>query len=1153
MAEEKDWSSLLDTADKSLPADGDEPLSDGEKLLALFAGDDSDNPLQIPSIPDNHTSASLTSPDGVAYLAEDIGVSADRKPLTDSQSDICQDDSEELGWVSYDPGTFHIHENLFLEEHTGSQPEFTSWDEEVARFEGKTLEVSDPVPVPDSDEISGYGEETSLMSGGRGNNDVIIPVLPTAAAAQAPDSDRKEEASTHPSIEEISIPLPSLSLPPIIKAQEPDMSADTAEDNETAETQSETNAPIRPAVRTSARIFTHPTSRDIPIPEPYRPATEGTLTSTGDEAGNTSDDTLKAPVEVSDSSRTETAEQTPAEEPNSVEAEANDEAAEQPDDNQAPINPPHLEDYFAFRDLSHLTRVVTIACIIPIVVAWSLLGYSLYVGRETALQQSYSETLSQAEVYREHAERNLSLADEFTSYIKRSYEQGQLHSYKLFEDKSKWRALPYTIYITDANDQLITGRYPGGSEQFAGLYADHFAVNKAVNSDNLYISRSLWDDWSKSWVFSASRRLNAPDGTYAGSIIFTISPNQFFDYYRPSDSDEDAQRIFLLGRDLVIRAAKTSSQDFVDSLLHNQQIIANLKSGTSGSFIAPADTDKEPYIYSYAALTRYPLIVVTGRSKAAALADINRRAINYVVLALVCMISGFVLWRLLLKLIARQYDTEKNLRIVQAELRQSVEMRTAELVAANSTLTETNNSLASLNRDLGDEIDRRRLAEDARRMAAEKLEYIAYHDTLTELPNDAYLADWLRKEIANNGTGIIGRIYINNLDEVNDAFGYDIGNQLIHLVAGELVREAIAHTGSVIAHLGEGRFCFVVPGVANAEKAAELADTVQTALTRITEVQSILIHVSATIGFVLYPEHGTDPTELMQNADNAIVAARTDGQNGWCLYDEQMKEVLRDRMTLTAQLRQAISNGEFLLLYQPKLSVVTGKVKSFEALIRWHSPVLGMVRPDKFIPLAEQNGLIGPIDEWVMREGCRFAKRLRDSGWSNVTVAINVGGGQFAAEDFLDGVRNTIAEIGIPNQAIEIEITETAVISSLEQAIEKISQLRESGIRIALDDFGVRYSTLSYLLRLPFDTLKVDKSFVDNIGVTNHGTDIVRMIIELAHLLGKEVVAEGVESRDQYDILSKLHCDIIQGYYFSKPLNETNALEYLRREERWSM
>ncbi len=1147
MAEEKDWSSLLESADKSQSSDSDKPLSDGEKLLALFAGDDSDNPLQIPSIPDNHTSASLTSPDGVAYLAEDIGVSADKNPLVESQSDTCQDDSEELGWVSYDPGTFHIHENLFSEEHTGSQPEFTSWDEEVARFEGKTLEVSDPIPVPDSEDISDYGEATSLMSGGRGNNDVIIPILPTAVPAS--DAEQQPDAPGRPSIEDISIPLPSLSLPTIDKAPEPAQSADTTKDNDTTEAQSDTKTAPAAPIRPSAGIFTHSTSRDIPIPEPYRPARETELSASDEETDKTTD----VDANGRDLSPNETAEQTPTEEPTSIEPDDADESAEQPDDSQAPVTPPHLEDYFAFRDLSHLTKVVTLACIVPILVAWSLLAYSLYVGRETALEQSYSETLSQAEVYREHAERNLSLADEFTSYIKRSYEQGELHSYKLFEDKTKWRALPYTIYITDANDRLITGRYPGSSEQFAGLYADHFAVNRAVDSDNLYISRSLWDDWSKSWVFSASRRLNAPDGSYAGSIIFTISPNQFFDYYQQSDHAVDAQRIFLLGRDLVIRATRTGSQDFIDSLLHNPQVSANLKSGTSGSFIAPADTDQEPYIYSYAALTRYPLIVVTGRSKAVALADINRRAINYVALALVCMVSGFVLWRLLLKLIARQYDTEKNLRIVQAELRQSVEMRTAELVAANSTLTETNNSLATLNRDLGDEIDRRRLAEDARRMAAEKLEYIAYHDTLTELPNDAYLADWLRKEIANNSQGIIGRIYINNLDEINDAFGYDIGNQLIHLVAGELVREAISHSGSVIAHLGEGRFCFVVPGAATPEKVAELADTVQTALNRITEVQSILIHVSATMGFVLYPEHGTDPTELLQNADNAIVAARTDSQNGWCLYDEQMKEVLRDRMTLTAQLRQAINNGEFLLLYQPKLSVVTGKVKSFEALIRWHSPVLGMVRPDRFIPLAEQNGLIGPIDEWVMREGCRFAKRLHDSGWSNVTVAINVGGGQFAAEDFLDGVRNTIAEIGIPNQAIEIEITETAVISSLEQAIEKISQLRESGIRIALDDFGVRYSTLSYLLRLPFDTLKVDKSFVDNIGVTNHGTDIVRMIIELAHLLGKEVVAEGVESRDQYDILSKLHCDIIQGYYFSKPLNETNALEYLRREERWSM
>ena len=1123
MAEDKDWSSLLNAADDKLDSDNDSPRSDGEKLLALFAGDDSDNPLQVPSIPDNHTTALLTSPDGIAYLAEDVSVSADN-----SQSGADSDDDEASGWYSLDFDSMDSEITPVISDRTGSQPEFTNWDEEVARFEGKTIDItaaaSEKEAAADKDDTA-CSEACGLMSGRSRSSDIIIPILP-----------KIEKLSEETPTDTVPEPTPAAVQAPAAPAVKPIQ-----------------GAPAAPYSQTG--VLTHATSRErsselaknlkeSPILRPAEPAapTEG-ITDADINNGSRTDapapETDHQPETITSSAKPELPLNQELIPP--IPVGDSDRYAEEDEE----------DDYPAFRDLSHLTHVITISCLVPVIAAWSLLAYSLYIGRENALEHTCIETKAQAEVFREHAERNIGLADEFTAHIKKRYEAGELHSYKFLEAEANQRILPYKVYITDAENRLIGGKYPGGSDAFAHLYADHFIVNKAVNSDNLYISRSLWDEWTKSWAFSASRRLNKPDGSYAGSIIFIINPQQFFDYYQREDFSDD-QRIFLLGRDLVIRATRTGSYDFIDSLLHNQEVIDALKSGTSGSFTAPASIDQEPYIYSYAALNNYPLIVVSGRTKAAALSEVNQRSVYYAALALICMVSGFILWRLLLRLINRQYDTEKNLRLVQAELRQSVERRTAELVAANATLTETNNSLATLNRDLGDEIDRRRLAEEARRQAGEKLEYTAYHDAVTGLPNLAYLLNWLEKDIANEGTGILALIFVNNLDEINDAFGYEIGNELINTVAQELTNEDTGLSGAVVAHLGYGRFCIAAPGVSDADQAAVMVDIINRALAHITEIRSMLIHVTAAMGFVLYPEHGTSPTELMQNADSAVAAARTENQSGWCLYEERMKEVLRDRITLTAQLRQAITNGEFLLVYQPKTSVTTGKVVSFEALIRWHSPMLGMVRPDLFIPLAEQNGLITPIGEWVMQEGCRFAKRLQAAGWTNVTVAINVSGNQFAAEDFLDVVRNAVSSIGIPNEAIEIEITETAVISSLTQAIEKISQLRDNGIRIALDDFGVRYSTLSYLLRLPFDILKVDKSFVDTIGITDHGTDIVRMIIELAHLLGKEVVAEGVETKEQYEILAKLHCDIIQGYYFSKPLNETSAFEYLRQEEMWS-
>lgn len=429
-----------------------------------------------------------------------------------------------------------------------------------------------------------------------------------------------------------------------------------------------------------------------------------------------------------------------------------------------------------------------------------------------------------------------------------------------------------------------------------------------------------------------------------------------------------------------------------------------------------------------------------------------------------------------------------------------------------------------------------------------KIRQMAFNDTLTGLPNRAslmlYLEDEMDKSLRGEAAGIVLFIDIDDLKSVNDNFGHSSGDTVI-VTASKHIAAAVGKD-AFVSHIGGDEFIVVLPGEDSKEKAAQLANRVIRELCQEYEVSVERLHMSASIGVALYPKDGDRAEDILKKVDSAMHAAKRAGRNCWRFYEPALLEEAYEKMMLTNGLRRALERGEFSLFYQPQLTVDGNRVMGFEALLRWNSPEHGQVSPARFIPLAEQSGLILAIGHWVLREACQFARRLKDAGYKDVRVAVNISARQLKSDDFVDIVRSSIEAAGINPGQIEVEITESILIESIEDSVHKLCQLRDIGVMLSLDDFGTGYSSLTYLRNLPVGILKIDKSFIDQINDDATQLQVVGSIISLGHTLGLTIVAEGVETETQLQLLSQYSCDLIQGYIFSRPIPEEDAINFLR-------
>ena len=423
--------------------------------------------------------------------------------------------------------------------------------------------------------------------------------------------------------------------------------------------------------------------------------------------------------------------------------------------------------------------------------------------------------------------------------------------------------------------------------------------------------------------------------------------------------------------------------------------------------------------------------------------------------------------------------------------------------------------------------------------ANRQLRHLATHDALTGLPNRVLLEDRVAQAIAHADRDQTQfALILLDLDRfklVNDSLGHRAGDELLKEVARRLT--GVARSVDTVARLGGDEFVLVVSPIAAGEDAEGIARRALAALAAPVRIADVDVHTSPSIGMAFYPAHGATSETLFAHADAAMYWAKQCGRNNIQSFAPGMNGATQERVKLESDLHAALAGGQFELHYQPKVETTTGRIHGVEALIRWRHPERGLIAPAQFIPLAEENGLIGPIGEWVVREACRQAKAWERAGLPPVRVAVNLSASQFRRGSLVEMIRNALAAADLAPWSLEVELTESAVMSDLEESVTILEQLSQMGEIVSVDDFGTGYSSMSYLRRFPIDKLKIDRAFISEIISRPDDASIVRAIVSLAHSLRLKVVAEGVETPEQLAVLKSLGCDQYQGYHFSAALH----------------
>lgn len=438
------------------------------------------------------------------------------------------------------------------------------------------------------------------------------------------------------------------------------------------------------------------------------------------------------------------------------------------------------------------------------------------------------------------------------------------------------------------------------------------------------------------------------------------------------------------------------------------------------------------------------------------------------------------------------------------------------------------------------------------RRLTDRLSYQAQHDALTGLPNRFLLEDRLGQAIAyaNRHRSAIAVLLLDldGFKYVNDTLGHQAGDQVLVEVSRRL--RSVTRQADTLARIGGDEFCLVLGDVHKRSDTLRIAETCLEALRKPILIGERDYSISASIGISCYPEHGAEPEILQQHADTAMYHAKFNGKNGFQVFTPEINAHLHERLELMGDLRQAMDNNEFRLEYQPQF-LADGELAGLEALLRWDHPKRGVIGPSKFIPIAEETGLVVPIGKWVLNQACEQLRTWRRAGYKNLRMAVNVSTLQFEREDWIDTISEALKKHDLPPSSLELELTESVVMKNCESASERLGQLRALGISSAIDDFGTGYSSLKYLQNLPIDTLKIDQSFVRNLDPLSNGESgngaIIRAIVTLAQQLGLRVVAEGVETKEEFDLLRRLGCDLVQGYLFAKPMTTKDCDLFLSK------
>jgi diguanylate cyclase (GGDEF)-like protein len=432
-----------------------------------------------------------------------------------------------------------------------------------------------------------------------------------------------------------------------------------------------------------------------------------------------------------------------------------------------------------------------------------------------------------------------------------------------------------------------------------------------------------------------------------------------------------------------------------------------------------------------------------------------------------------------------------------------------------------------------------RIREGETKLAhAQRVEYLAYHDGLTGLPNRSMFSKLLSQRI-NEAHRYHRRLAVAFLDldrfkQINDTLGHEAGDQLLQEVAKRL--RACVRESDTVARLGGDEFVVLLPELGDATYAASVAQKILSVIAKPFTLIGHEFRITASIGISAYPEDGLDEQTLTKNADIAMYQAKAEGKNNFQFYSENLNANSLERLTLESSLRHALEHNEFRLCYQAKRDIGSGRITGMEALLRWEHPDLGLVAPMQFIPIAEETGLIVPIGRWVLETACSQNVAWQSAGVPPLNIAVNLTARQFSDEHLLEDVTAVLETTGMDPHLLEFELSESLLIRDIEATLRILTGLKHLGIRIAIDDFGTGYSSLATLQRFPLDTIKIDRSLIHDISAEPEGTGLADAVIAMGKNLSLTVVAQGVETAEQADYLRTHACDELQGFYFNRPL-----------------
>ncbi len=703
-----------------------------------------------------------------------------------------------------------------------------------------------------------------------------------------------------------------------------------------------------------------------------------------------------------------------------------------------------------------------------------------------------------AETYEAQVVRALREIDLTLKFVKYAYElRGRQAVLQELNDKSLLPpALLFTVSIADSTGHVVASTKPSAIANVADQ--DYFQISRQI--DALAIGRPTRGPSAGPGRLHFSRRLDAPDGTFAGIVTIAVDAAYFVSVYETSKLGEHGV-LGILGIDGVFRARRTGEAVSASDAVDYATVVPATDQASHEAALFTNAWDGVPRYTSGRRLYEFPLAVIVGLSADEQLTATRRNVHTYLWRAaagsLVLILITAVLSRM-----SRQL-TASRLRAVEEQLAH-----------------------------------------------AERVEYLAYHDGLTALPNRSLFSKLLGQSL-NQAHRYNKRLAVMFLDldrfkQINDTLGHEAGDQLLQEVAARL--KACLRDSDTVARLGGDEFVVLLPELAEETYVATVAKKILSTVARPFELLGQEFRVTASIGISTYPQNGLDEQTLTKNADIAMYQAKEEGKNNFQFYSEALNAHSLERLTLESGLRHALERSEFELHYQAKRDIRSGRITGMEALLRWQHPDLGTIAPMQFIPLAEETGLIVPIGKWVLKTACLQSVAWQTQGLPHLSMAINLTARQFFDEGLVPDLTAILAATGMDARLLELEIAESLLMRDVERSLRILAGLKEMRIRIAVDDFGVGYSSLATLQQFPLDTIKIDRSFIRDVASVDEDKALTEAIIAMGRTLSLTVVAQGVETKAQADFLRLNACDEFQGFYLDVPMPADQTSTLLRTQ-----